>query len=221
MKKYITLLFSIGLIMSSYAQIGEASDPLATKVLDKLKRKYDSFTSLEADFTLEMKLSGQDTETQNGKIIQDGEMYLLSLADQVIYNNGTYVWIHLKSNKEVQLSDADFEEESEIMSPKDMLRIYESNEYIYAITDVRTENGKKLTEIEFKPLDRDSEYIKMRISINRKDNIMKKIAIFVRDGSKYTVSLENIESNKTYDEKIFAFDKAAHPGVHVEDLRID
>ena len=221
MKKYLTLLFSIGLIMSTYAQNGETSDPLATKILDKLKKKYDSFSTMEADFTLEMKLSGQDIEIQNGKIIQDGEMYLLSLSDQEIYNNGKHVWVHLKSNKEVQLSNADFDEESEIMSPKDMLRVYESNEYIYDITDVKTVKGEKLTEIEFKPLDRDSEYIKMRISINRKDNMMKKIAIFARDGSRYTVSLDNIESNKTYDEKIFAFDKAAHPGVYVEDLRID
>ena len=221
MKKYLTLLLSIGLIISSYAQVGETSDPEATKILDKLKKKYDSFTSMEADFTLEMQLSGQDTETQKGKIIQSGEMYFLSLADQEIYNNGTYVWIHLKSNKEVQLSEADFDEEGEILSPKDMLRIYESNEYIYAITDVKTENGEKLTKIEFKPLDRDSEYIKMRISINRKDNMMKKIAIFARDGSRYTVNLDNIKSNNTYDEKIFAFDKAAYPGVHVEDLRID
>lgn len=221
MTKYIILLLSFTFITSSYAQVGESSDPEATKVLEKLKKKYDSFTSMEADFSLEMKLSGQETETQKGKIIQAGEMYFLSLADQEIYNNSKYVWVYLKSNNEVQLSEADFEEDSGIMSPKDMLRIYESNEYIYAITDVKSENDEKLTEIEFKPLDRDSEYIKMRISINRKDNMMKKIAIFARDGSRYTVSLKNIESNKTYDEKIFAFDKAMHPGVHIEDLRID
>lgn len=221
MKTYLTILLSFGLLMSSYAQREEQSDPEATKILDKLKKKYDSFSSMEADFTLEMKLSGQETETQKGKIVQSGEMYYLSLDDQEIYNNGTYVWIHMKSNKEVQLSEADFDEEGEIMSPKDMLRVYESNEYIYAITDERTENGSKVTDIEFKPLDRDSEYIKMRISINRKDNMMKKIAIFARDGSRYTVNLDNIESNKTYDDKIFAFDKAAWPGVHVEDLRID
>lgn len=221
MKKYITLLLSIGLIATSFAQVGEASDPAATRILNKLKKKYDSFSSMEADFTLEMKLSGQETETQKGKIIQSGEMYFLSLDDQEIYNNGTNVWIHLISNKEVQLSEANFDEEGEIMSPNDMLRVYESDEYIYAITDERTEKDAKMTDIEFKPLDRDSEYIKMRISINKKANMMEKIAIFARDGSRYTVNLENIESNKTYDDKIFAFDKAAYPGVYVEDLRID
>ena len=221
MKKYITLILSLGLIVNAYSQREEKSDPAATKILDKLKKKYDSFASMEADFTLEMRLSGQDTETQNGKIIQSGEKYYLSLDDQEIYNNGTNVWVHLKSNKEVQLTEADFDEEGEIMSPKDMLRVSESNEYIYAITDERTVSGDKVTDIEFKPLDRDSEYIKMRISISKKDNMMKKIAIFARDGSRYTVNLENIESNKTYDDKIFAFDKAAWPDVHVEDLRID
>ena len=221
MKKYITLLLSVGLIINTFAQVKEQSDPQATKILDQLKKKYDSFSSMEADFTLEMKLSGQDTETQKGKIIQSGEKYFLSLDDQEIYNDGTHVWIHMKSNKEVQWSDADFDEEGEIMSPKDMLRIYESNDYIYAITDERTEKGDKVTDIEFKPLDRDSEYIKMRISISKKDNMMKKIAIFARDGSRYTVNLDNIQSNKAYDDKIFAFNKAAYPGVHVEDLRID
>lgn len=218
---YITILFALLMFTTSQAQIGESNDPAATKILDKLKKKYDSFTSMEADFDLMMKLSGQEEELQKGKIIQSGDMYKLQLADQAIYNNGEYVWVHMISNKEVQLSEADFDEGSELISPKDMLRVYESNEYIYAITDERKESGDKLVDVEFKPLDRDSEYIKMRLTVNTTDNIMKKITIFARDGSRYSVTLNSLESNKKYDNKIFAFDKAAHPGVHVEDLRID
>lgn len=221
MTKYILYLFLMVFSISLSAQVGESNDPAATKILEKLKRKYDSYKTMEAYFTLEMKLSGQENEIQQGQIIQSGDKYFLKLADQAIYNDGTHVWVHLISNKEVQLSNVDFEEESALMSPKDMLRVYESNEYIYAITDERTEGGNSITDIEFKPLDRDSEYTKMRLTVDETDNMMKKITIFARDGSKYSVALNSIQSNKAYDEKIFAFDKAAHPGVHIEDLRID
>lgn len=214
---FLLLLFAV----SASAQVSEASDPAAIRILDKLKSRYDSFQSIEAKFQLEMNLPGQSIETQSGRIIQAGDKYFLDLDDQAIYNDGINVWVHLKSNKEVQLTEADFEEDSEIMSPKDMLQVYESNEYICAITDERKERGHKIVDIEFKPVDRDSEYIKMRTTVDVTDNMMKKIAIFARDGSRYTVTLSDLQYNNKYDDKIFAFDKAMHPGVHVEDLRID
>jgi len=217
MKRYINIALMLLIASSTFAQVGETNDPAATKILDKLKERYDSFKTMEADFTLEMNLTGQDSEEQNGKIIQSGDKFFLKLDEQAIYNNGVDVWVHLIANKEVQLSEADYDEDSELMSPKDMLRVYESNEYLYAIT----EEKKELVDIEFKPLDRDSDYIKMRLTIDKNKNMMKKIAIFARDGSKYSVTLHSLTSNKEYDDKIFAFDKAAHPGVHVEDLRID
>ena len=40
------------------------------------------------------------------------------------------------------------------MSPAEMLRLYESGQYAYAITGNATENGTKVTQIEFKPLDK-------------------------------------------------------------------
>lgn len=212
---YTILLFALPLTLVS------AQDAEATRLLDKLKAKYDAFKTMEATFTLELDLPEREAELQEGKIIQSGEKYYLSVADQAIYNNGEYMWVHLISNKEVQLTEADMSEEEQIMSPKDMVKIYESNEYDYAITQSNKKGGKTMVDIEFKPLDRDSEYTKMRMTINKTDNMMKKMIIFAKDGSRYALTLNSLDANKSYDDKIFAFDKAAHPGVHVEDLRID
>lgn len=217
MKKIALLLtMTLGLMATIQAQDAEA-----TRLLDQLKTKFDSFKSMEAGFTLELDLPEREAEIQEGKIIQAGDKYYLDLADQAVYNDGTNLWVHLKSNKEVQLSEAEFDEGDQMMSPKEMVKLYESQEYDYAITNSQKVAGKTMVDIEFKPLDRDSEYTKMRMTVNKTDNMMKKMIIFARDGSRYSVTLGDLVANKSYDDKIFAFDKAAHPGVHVEDLRID
>ena len=45
--------------------------------------------------------------------------------------------------------------------------------------------------------------------------------VFSKDGSKFTLKIESMATNKIYPAEMFVFDKTKYPGVHVEDLRID
>ena len=85
-----------------------------------------------------------------------------------------------------------------------MLRLYESNQYAYAITGNATENGTKVTQIEFKPLDKNSEYTKIRLFFAENTNkatsiksVFKKMVRGIRWMSK------NIVPNKTYAPEVF------------------
>ena len=217
MKKIKYTLIMLVLIIASI----QAQDVDATAVLDQLKAKFDDFKSMEANFKLEVDLPEREPEIQDGHIKQSGDKYYLSLADQEVYSNGEYIWVYLKSNNEVQLSEAEFDEGDQFMTPTQMVKLYESQEYDYAIVNSTKVESKELVDIEFKPLDRDSEYTKMRMTVNKTDNMMKKMIIFARDGSRYSVTIDHLEADQPYDDKIFAFDKALHPDVHIEDLRID
>ena len=65
----------------------------------------------------------------------------------------------------------DFEEEDEdFLSPKDLLRIYEKEDFIFGLTNDGFENGVAIQQVEFKPIDKDSEYAKMRLTIDKKKN---------------------------------------------------
>lgn len=197
------------------------SDPAAKKILDKLKAEYDTYKSMEVDFNLLMELPGQEAENQKGLVIQQDEMYKLELDERAIYSNGEYVWMHIKKNNELQINDADMDEETNMLSPKDMLSLYESGEYVYAIIAEPLLEGRKVTQIDFKPLDRDSEFSKMALYVDKASKKMAQMKVFSKDGSKYTLKINDITPNKKYDLSMFTFDESKFPGIHVEDLRID
>ncbi|MBK8701099.1 MAG: outer membrane lipoprotein carrier protein LolA [Saprospiraceae bacterium] len=176
---------------------------------------------MEVNFELVLELKGQAQEVQKGKLIQQGDSYMVSLADQEVYSDGKTVWIYLKSNKEVQINSAETGSEGQMASPKEMLRIYESGKYAYAITGNIQENGTNVTQIEFKPLDKNSEYSKIRLSVNEKAKRATSIKVFGKDGSRYTLFIKNIQPNKAYPQETFVFNAKKYPGVRVEDLRID
>jgi outer membrane lipoprotein carrier protein len=77
-----------------------------------------------------------------------------------------------------------------------------------------------LTQIEFKPKDKKSEYSKLRISIDEKAGAIEHIKAFAKDGSRYTFSVTKLTPNKAFDADYFKFDAKKYPGVKVEDLRI-
>lgn len=224
--KYIAILllsiFSIALIAQSGQMLStDENDPKAARILDKLSADFESFKSMEVDFNLTIQLPEQPEEVQKGKIIQQGENYVLHIDNQSIYSNGEAIWLHLKRNNEVQINDPDMGEETDMLSPKDMLRIYESGDFAYFLTESPMVEGKRMNKIEFKPLDSDSEYFKISLLVEKSANKMVEMKVFSKDGSRYILKINNIVPNKDYDPAIFAFDESKFPGIYIEDLRID
>lgn len=197
------------------------SDPEAKALLDKARKKYDSYRSLEADFTLTLEIPEQPTEVQEGKMAQKGEQYRVELEDQAVYCDGEIIWLYLKNNNEVQINKVEEGEDAESLSPKDLLRIYEGDDYVYALGNAYTADGRALQEIEFKPLDRDSEYAKIRLLMDQKKYEPVSIKIFGKDGSRYTLELNDLRPNVSFDKGYFTFQPEKYPGIYVEDLRID
>ena len=59
------------------------------KLLDQLQKKYTSYNTIEADFTLTIEIPEEDEEIQKGTIIQNGEKYRLDIEGQCIVSDGT------------------------------------------------------------------------------------------------------------------------------------
>ncbi len=199
----------------------EKSDPEAKKVLDKIRKKYDAYKTIEAAFTLTIEVTGQNTEVQKGTIAQSGDqMFRLEMDDQVIVSDGKTTWVYQKKNNEVQINDAEPGGQSEFMTPKELLRRYQKGDYLYAITEKTTVGGKLLTHIEFKPVNRNSEYFKLRVSVDEKALTIESIKAFSKDGSRYTFKITRLSPNKVYAADYFTLDPKKYPGARVEDLRM-
>jgi outer membrane lipoprotein carrier protein len=200
---------------------GEGSDPKAKSLLDKVRKQYDAYQSVEASFTLTLEVAEQKPEVQKGTITQQGEKYRLELSDKTIICDGATVWFHNKSNREVQINTATSGSSTGLLSPRELMRIHERKDFIYAITSEGVDNGKPCQFVEFKPTNKNSEYSKLRLSVDKKTNQIIGVKAFGKDGSRSTMVINELTPNKTYPNGTFNFDKSKHPGVKIEDLRID
>ena len=198
----------------------EKSDPEARKILDRVRKKYDGYKTLEATFTLTIEVTAQPKEVQNGSVGQQGNKFRLDMDQQIIVSDGKTTWVYLKKNNEIQINDTDPNDANGFLTPKDLLRRYEKGDYLFAVTDKIAEKGRVLTQIEFKPKDKNSEYFKIRVSIDEKAGTIESIKAFAKDGSRYTFQVTRLSPNKTFNSSYFQLDPAKYPGVHVEDLRM-
>lgn len=212
-------LFSTQFLAAQTTAAPEKNDPEAKKVLDKIRKKYDAYKTLEATFSLAIEVPGEAKEIQKGTVTQEGKKFRLDMADQIVVSDGVTTWAYQKKSNEVQVNDADPNDANSFLTPKDLLSRYQKGDFLYAITDKTTEGGKVLTQIEFKPKDKTSEYSKLRIAIDEKAGTMQSIKAFAKDGSRYTFSITRFTPNKALAAGQFKFDQTQYKGVRVEDLR--
>lgn len=216
----LSFLFWVTLVFAQTTSAPEQNDPEAKKVLDKIRKKYDSFKTLEASFTLQIEVPDQPIEVQKGTVVQVGQKFRLDMSSQVIMSDAVTTWAYQKKPNEVQISDADPSDAHSFLTPKELLGRYQKGDFLYAIMDKTVSGGKVLTLIEFKPKDRNSEYSKLRLAIDEKAGTIESIKAFAKDGSRYTFNINRLTTNKTFPASHFAFDASQFKGVRVEDLRM-
>jgi outer membrane lipoprotein-sorting protein len=214
LKSTFFILF-LGITLTVFGQ----NDPDATLILDGLSAKYDAFESVEMSFDITMQIPENDAIRQKGTLQKKGKAYKLDMEDKAVYCDGDALWLHLVDQKEVQINNADDNDE-DVLSPNNLLSIHKSKRFTYRMHFEGMKQGKYLQEIEFKPNQEDEEFSKVRITIDKKTNEFKKAQVFFKDGSRYILDILSTTPNKDFSTDHFKFDKASNPDVYVEDLRI-
>ena len=217
----LTLFSSSFLLAQSEYNNSEDSDPRAKAILETIRTNYESLKSLQADFALEIEYPEEDKIVQKGTMWQQGDKYHVDMDEQAVISNGETVWVHLKSNKEIQITNAASDDEEAMLSPKDMLRMYEKDDHVFILSNEFEENGKVVQQIEFKPMDPDSEYSKLRLTVDKKSKNIVRLKSFGKDGSRFTLKVISQQVNKPIDAAVFTLDESKYPDVQFEDLRID
>lgn len=197
------------------------SDPEAVALINSIRTKYDAFSTMSADFRLDISLPNHPIETQKGTISRRGDQVRFKLGDQegIINTEAAYIIQH--GNKEVMINNLpDPEETSGVLTPQTLFNFYEGDNFIVALQGEENHSGQQVKVIELKPVDPDnSEFTKLRLLINPAKKSLVSIKAFSRDASNFTFHLDKTQGNISLAANTFSFRKEDFPGYHIEDLR--
>ena len=220
--KFLVLLFimtsSALNAQNNYNQASD-SDAKAIEILKAIEKDFTDTKSHLIGFDFVIESPGNPNDTYRGTLLQAGDNFELDMGIRKIITNNETVWMYLKDDNEVQINDADFGGEGEYMSPSTIFSLYKSNEFIFAISNYGKEDGKSIVQIEGKPIDEESEYSKLRLTVEENGQVVKRLKIFLKNGGRMTTQILSHKKNVKLSKSNFKFSPSDYPGVMVEDLR--
>jgi outer membrane lipoprotein-sorting protein len=217
---YIVLLLTA---THTFAQ----QDVKAKAILSQLSAKFRAYNVVKTNFTFTMDNPQANVkQTQSGILIANAKTgkFKVTLFDpankavvqQEIISDGKTQWTYLKADKEVQVNNAGKGDDE--LNPAQLFTIYQHG-YKYIYTGEQKFNGKLCQVIDLSPEDAGKNFFKIRLSIDKVKKQLYSATIFDKGGSHYTYTLDIITPNVKVSDSEFTYDKKAHPGVEVVDLR--
>ena len=199
-------------LIAFMAIAASAQTDKARTILDDVSAKTKAYKAIKIDFTYTMENKGQNiNESFTGTLFSKGDSYKLLFSGQEVISNGKTVWTYLKDAGEVQVNEATKDDDS--FTPANLLSSYTDN----FKAKLLSEDAKQYV-IELTPLQK-KNFNKVKVTIDKSKKILNSLAIFDKNGSIYTYSVNKFETDMPLKESMFTFKAADHPGVDVIDMR--
>ena len=149
-------------------------------------------------------------EGEKGHAWLQGEAYKIELADQHTISDGKTIWTYLIGDEEVMVSNATDGHDN---TPLKLLTSLDKS-YVATLAGI---DPKGIATIEL--ANPKGQYKRVTLRINAKKAELKSADIYMEDGSKAVVTIEEMKFDQNLDEKFFTFDTKKHPKVDVIDMR--
>ena len=215
MKRTVALLIAILLGIQLSAQITHtdkgAVDQTANTLLKKAAAKMSGTVSFSVT-VVNLDADKKETFRHKVDILYNAPRYRVKTSDLEIYCNGKAVWQLNKPNKEVVITPMT-DSDDDITNPARLLSNYSKS---FRAKFIREESdGTAIVDLQ--PMKARS-YHKIRLFINSKTGLLKKMEQHNFDSSRGVYTLSNFKNAKATDAD-FTFNTKANPGVEVVDMR--
>jgi outer membrane lipoprotein carrier protein len=216
MKKLGLMIVLFGLFGVVNAQV----DQKAKGILDKMSDKYQGIQSYKTNFVYRLHNKAEDIDEEfSGEIIVKGEMYVLYMSDQEIFNDGETIWTFLADANEVNV-DYYMPDEGDL-SPNNIYSAYKKG-YRYRWIEIKRIGNSTLNVVELQPenpKDPDKIFYRIILNIDQVDNTMHSWEMYDRGGNVFSYSISGFNPQFEAEDSFFQFNESKYPDVEVVDLR--
>ena len=183
----------------------------AEALIHLLVNQVKSHENVEMAFSYQISPDGKNLgDSEKGHAWLQGEAYKIEMADQQTISDGKTIWSYLIEDEEVMVSNATDGTDN---TPLKLLTSLDES-YVATLTGI---DAQGLATIEL--ANPKGQYKRVTLKINTKKVELKNADIYMEDGSKLVVNVEEMKFDQKLDDKFFTFDTKKHPKVDVIDMR--
>lgn len=198
--KNIKIVFGILCLSLLFGAVQAQSNPQADKVIKASQAKFDGLSDVVADFTYTLSNPNMKKPVvKKGVVTLKKNKYKIVFSDEEMYCNGKYNWVVLKADEEIVKSNFDPEEG---LSPDRLYKVYEKD----MKSNYEGEDGGAHKVTLFAKTD-DGDIWKTTLWINKSTKLIDKAIMYARNGSQYTYSMANIQTNTGVTDAVFDFNE--------------
>ncbi|MDR0263628.1 MAG: outer membrane lipoprotein carrier protein LolA [Sphingobacterium sp.] len=217
MKKLVW--FIVGLLCMTFSRNSYAqNDASAKALLAKVSQKYNTYKTIQANFSLDIKQANGSSHADGGTIYLDksNNKYHVSTKNQVLISDSKTQWNIMKAEKEVEVSETS--NSTNEINPTNIFSFYTTG-FKYAMANTEKAKGLTLSVVELSPVDSKKNYSKIKLRINKANNLIYDTTIIDKSGNRYIYTLGSQEGNKALSANLFTFNKNDYKGFDIVDLR--
>lgn len=183
----------------------------AEALIRLLVNQVKSHNNVEMAFNYQISPDGKNLgDSEKGHAWLQGEAYKIEMADQQTISDGKTIWSYLIEDEEVMVSNAIDGTDN---TPLKLLTSLDES-YVATLTGI---DAQGLASIEL--ANPKGQYKRVTLKINTKKTELKSADIYMEDGSKVVVNVEEMKFDQKLDDGFFTFDTKKHPKVDVIDMR--
>ena len=183
------------------------ADALIRVLVDQIK----SHKNVEMAFSYQLSPDGKTVgDSEKGHAWLQGEAYKVEMAEQQTISDGQSIWNYLIDDEEVMISNAT---EGADNTPLKLLTSLDKS-YAATLTGI---DAQGIASIEL--ANPNGQYKRVSLKIDTKKTALKSMDVYMNDGSKLVITVEEMKFDQNLNDKFFTFDAKKHPKVDVIDMR--
>lgn len=214
----VIAFLSIGMISFSQNNSIGNSDPEAKKILDNVSKKFKSFSSVQAGFTLKIEdEKGKVLGNKNGTVYMKGSKYKVKMPGQEILCDGVNTYTYDKSTNEVTITKVD--PSAKGITPQKIFTNFYDKDFLYRLNGEEKTGGKTLQVIEMTPVDKSKPFHKVYVYVDKAAQTIKSTRLLEKEGSKYIYTVNSFNPKAALTDAQFTYNKTNYPGAEEVDLR--
>ena len=206
--KIKNIIVCIALVFAAQAVSAQSN---AEKILRVMVDQMRSHKNVEMVFNYQISPDGKTLgESEKGHAWLQGEAYKIEMTDQQTISDGKTIWSYLIDDEEVMVSNAS---EGTDNTPLKLLTSLDES-YVATLSGI---DAKGIATIEL--ANPKGQYKRVTMKVDTKKTELKSADIYLEDGNKFIIKVEEMKYDQKLDDKFFTFDEAKHPEVDVIDMR--